>query len=176
MDISSSPENSTLPIGASITLNCTVKPRGEDFGYLNRWVKYIKWYDPQDNEVGAKCKQPSNKRAYKLKLSCPLVLKNLTVDKFGRYTCQAGNGYKKHCTRKSFEIMIRGKQTRLIIPLIKNYSTRACWISDDRWPTRLIIIWYPTSVNGIIFCTLCMKGQVLHRERAYLKVLGWSLV
>ena len=174
MHISSSPENSTLPIGASITLNCTAQPTARDIGYRDRWVKYIEWYDPQDNKVVAKCEQPSEKR--KKSLSCPLVLKNLSVDKFGRYTCQAGNAYVKHCTSKSFEIMIRGKQTRLIIPLINNYSTRACWISDDRWPTRLIIIWYPTSVNGIIFCTLYMKEQVLHRERAYLKVLGWSLV
>ena len=113
MYIFSSPENSRLPIGASITLNCTAESRTEDAGYLDRWVKYIKWYDPQDNEVGAKCKQPSNKRVYKLKLSCPLVLKNLTVDKIGRYTCQAGNGYIKHCTRKSFEILIQGKKPGL---------------------------------------------------------------
>ena len=174
MDISSRPENSTLPIGASITLICTAEPRGQDEIYLDRYVKYIEWYDPQDNKVVAKCEQPSEKG--KKLFSCPLVLKNLAVDKFGRYTCQAGNGYKKHCSRKSFEILIQGKKTRLIIPLVNNYSTRACWISDDRWPTRLIIIWYPTSVNGIIFCTLWMKGQVLHQERAYLKVLGWSLV
>ena len=105
VDISSSPENSTLPIGASITLNCTAQPRAIDIGYKDRWVKYIEWYDLQGNEVGSKCQQPSKKR----KLSCPLVLKNLTVDKFGRYNCQAGNGYIKHCTRKSFEIVIQGK-------------------------------------------------------------------
>ena len=105
VDISSRPENSTLPIGASITLNCTAQPRAKDIGYKDRWVKYIEWYDLQGNEVGSKCQQPSNKR----KLSCPLVLKNLTVDKFGRYNCQAGNGYIKHCTRKSFEIVIQGK-------------------------------------------------------------------
>ena len=138
VDISSSPENSTLPIGASITLNCTAEPRIEDATYLDRYVDYIEWYDPQDNKVVAKCEQPSEKGIKRL--SCPLVLKNLAVDKFGRYTCQAGNGYVKHCTRKSFEIVIQGKQTRLIISLINNYSTRACWISDDRWPTRLIII------------------------------------
>ena len=75
--------------------------------YLDRYVEYIEWYDPQDNKVVAKCEQPSEK-IIKL-LSCPLVLKNLTVDKFGRYNCQAGNGYTKHCTRKSFEIVIEGK-------------------------------------------------------------------
>ena len=138
VDISSSPENSTLPIGASITLNCTAEPRKEDAIYLDRYVDYIEWYDPQDKKDVAKCKQPSKRG--KKRLSCPLALKNLTVDKFGRYTCQAGNSYIKHCTRKSFEIVIQGKQTRLIISLINNYSTRACWISDYRWPTRLIII------------------------------------
>ena len=98
----------------------------------------------------------SNRRAHKLKLSCPLVLKNLTVDKFGRYTCQAGNGYRNHCTRKSFEIVIQGKQTRLVISLINNYSTSACWICDDRRPTRPIgpswpsMIAYPKSASGTI--------------------------
>ncbi|XP_066015353.1 roundabout homolog 1-like [Pocillopora verrucosa] len=120
--IFSSPENSRLPIGASITLTCTAEPRTEDKGYLDRWVNYIEWYDPQDNEVGAKCKQTSNKRAYKFKLTCPLVLKNLTVDKIGRYTCQAGNGYIKHCTRKSFEILIQGPAPELVgVP--RNQST-----------------------------------------------------
>ena len=136
MDISSRPENSTLPIGASITLNCTAEPRRKDAVYLDRYAKYIEWYDPQDNKVVAKCEQPLKGEKIK-RLSCPLVLKNLTVDKFGRYTCQAGNGYIKHCTRKSFEVVIQGKQTRLIIPLVNNYSTRACWISDDGWPRGL---------------------------------------
>ena len=125
VDISSSPENNRLPTGVSITLTCTAEPRTIDRGYHDRWVNYIEWYDPQNKETGVKCLQPSNRRA---KLSCPLVLKNLTVDKFGRYTCQAGNNYRNHCTRKSFEIVIQGKQTRIIIPLINNYSTRACWI------------------------------------------------
>ena len=107
VDISSSPENSTLPIGASITLNCTAEPRKKDATYLDRYVDYIEWYDPQDNKVVAKCEQLSEKG--KKRFSCPLVLKNLTVDKFGRYNCQAGNGYTKHCTRKSFEIVIQGK-------------------------------------------------------------------
>ena len=136
VDISSRPENSTLPIGASITLNCTAQPRAIDIRYMDRWVEYIEWYDLQGNKVVAKCEQPL--KGEKIKhLSCPLVLKNLTVDKFGRYTCQAGNGYIKHCTRKSFEVVIQGKQTRLIIPLVNNYSTRACWISDDGWPRGL---------------------------------------
>ena len=120
VDISSSPENNRLPFGASVTLTCTAEPKTLDKGYHDRWVNYIEWYDPQNKETGAKCRQPSNIHAHKRKLSCPLVLKNLTFDKFGRYTCQAGNGYRNHCTRKSFEIVIQGKQTRLIIPLINN--------------------------------------------------------
>ena len=114
--ISSSPENNRLPTGVSITLTCTAEPRTIDRGYHDRWVNYIEWYDPQNKETGVKCLQPSNRRAHKRKLSCPLVLKNLTVDKFGRYTCQAGNNYRNHCTRKSFEIVIQGKQTKIIIP------------------------------------------------------------
>ncbi|XP_066023936.1 fibroblast growth factor receptor 4-like isoform X2 [Pocillopora verrucosa] len=112
VDISSTPENSTLPIGASINLNCTAAPRIEDEIYLDRYVEYIEWYDPQDNKVVAKCKQPPKRR--KKRLSCPLALKNLTVDKFGRYNCQAGNGYKKHCTRKSFEVVIQGLAPELV--------------------------------------------------------------
>ena len=107
--ISSSPESNSFPIGASIILTCEAKPRAEDESHLDRWVNYIRWYDPQGNEVGEKCRQPDRKRRVK-KNSCPLVLKNLTVDKLGRYTCQAGNGYSSHYTRKSFEIVIQGKQ------------------------------------------------------------------
>lgn len=137
VDISSSPENNRSPIGASITLNCTAEPRRIDSVYLDRWVDYIEWYDSQGRRVGVKCRQPSNIHAHKLKLSCPLVLKNLTVEKFGPYTCQAGNGYLKHCTRRSFEIRIQGKQTKLIIPLRKDrypvfFNAKVdaeCWVS-----------------------------------------------
>ena len=87
---------------------------------MDRWVDYIEWYDPQGRHVGAKCLQPSNIHTYKLKLSCLMVLTNLTLENFGSYTCQAGNGYAKHCTRSSFEIRIPGKQTRLIRILHKN--------------------------------------------------------
>ncbi|XP_022809401.1 tyrosine-protein kinase-like otk isoform X2 [Stylophora pistillata] len=97
--ITTSPENYNLTVGASIMLICEAEPRTIDTGYLDRWVKYIQWYDPQDREVGAKCQQPSSVYEYKRRLSCPLVLKNLTVDEFGIYTCQAGNPYKNHCTR-----------------------------------------------------------------------------
>ena len=164
MDISSSPENNRLPTGVSITLTCKAEPRTIDRGYHDRWVNYIEWYDPQNKETGVKCLQPSNRRAHKLKLSCPLVLKNLTVDKFGRYTCQAGNNYRNHCTRKSFEIVIQGKQTRIIIPLINNYSTRACWICDgsgivveSKTPLDIYVHkscqLYFVRTNGLLQCT-----------------------
>lgn len=104
VDISSSPENVSLAVGASITLTCKAEPRTIDRGYLDRWVKYIQWYNPNGTEVGAKCQQPSNIFAYKRKFSCPLVFKNLTEDEFGHYICQAGNRYNKHCTRQSFAI------------------------------------------------------------------------
>ena len=104
VDISSSPENVSLAVGASITLTCKAEPRTIDRGYLDRWVKYIQWYNPNGTEVGAKCQQPSSIFAYKRKFSCPLVFKNLTEDEFGHYICQAGNHYRKHCTRQSFTI------------------------------------------------------------------------
>lgn len=113
VNISATPENNSFPIGANITLNCKAKPRTKDEEYMDRWVKYIEWHDPRGGDVRARCEQPSNSRA---ELSCPLVLKNLTVAEFGRYICQAGNEYRRHCTRKSFELRILGK--KLIIPLI----------------------------------------------------------
>ena len=111
VDISSSPGKNSFPIGASINLTCKAEPRAEDVPHISRWVKYIRWYGPQSNEVEAQCQQPDNKKRVKI-YSCPLVLKNLTVDKFGSYTCQSGNDYSNHCTRKSFNIVIQGKQIR----------------------------------------------------------------
>lgn len=102
--ISPSPENVSLAVGASITLTCKAEPRTIDRGYIDRWVKYIQWYNPNGTEVGAKCQQPSSILSYKRKFSCPLVFKNLTEDEFGHYICQAGNHYRKHCTRQSFTI------------------------------------------------------------------------
>ncbi|CAH3103577.1 unnamed protein product [Pocillopora meandrina] len=113
VEISSSPESNIFPIGASINLTCKAEPRAQDELQLDRWVNYIRWYDPQGNEVGEKCQQPDRKKRVK-KNSCPLVLKNLTVDKFGNYTCQSGNDYPNHCTRKSFNIGIQGAAPKLI--------------------------------------------------------------
>ena len=127
VEISSSPENNSFPIGASIILTCKAEPRVKDESDLDKWVNYIRWYDPQGNEVGEKCQQPDRKNRVKKK-SCPLVLKNLTVDKFGNYTCQSGNDYQNHCTRKSFNIRIQGKQIRLSMPLMEGRHTTFCYV------------------------------------------------
>ena len=113
VNISATPENNSFPIGTNITLNCKAEPRKKDEEYIDRWVEYIEWYDPRGGGVRATCKQPSKAPAG---YTCPLVLKNLTVDESGRYICQAGNAYDRHCTRKSFELRILGE--KLIIPLI----------------------------------------------------------
>ena len=111
VDISSSPENNSFPIGASIILTCKAWPRAVDVPHISRWVKYIRWYGPQSNEVEAQCQQLDKKNRDE-EYSCQLVLTNLTVDKFGSYTCQSGNDYPNHCTMKSFNIVIQGKHIR----------------------------------------------------------------
>ena len=118
VEISSSPGNNSFPIGASINLTCKAGPRAGDDLQISKWVKYIRWYGPQSNEVEAQCQQP-DKKTRKKEYTCQLVLKNLTVDKFGNYTCQSGNDYLGHCTRKSFNIRIQGKQIRLSMPLME---------------------------------------------------------
>ena len=125
--ISSSPENNSFPIGASINLTCEAKPRAEDDSQISRWVKYIRWYGPQSNEVEAQCQQPDKKKRDPI-YRCQLVLTNLTVDKFGNYTCQSGNDYPKHCTRKSFNIRIQGKKIRLSMPLMEGRHTTFCYV------------------------------------------------
>ena len=111
VEISSSPENNSFPIGASIILTCKAWPRAEDKAQINKWVKYIRWYGPQSNEVEAQCQQLDEKNRDE-EYSCQLVLTNLTVDKFGNYTCQSGNDYPNHCRRKSFNVRIQGEQIR----------------------------------------------------------------
>ena len=39
-----------------------------------------------------------------------LMLKNLTEEQLGSYTCEAGNGYRAHCRGKSVEIRPQGMQ------------------------------------------------------------------
>ena len=38
------------------------------------------------------------------------MLKNLTEEQLGSYTCEAGNGYRAHCRGKSVEIRPQGMQ------------------------------------------------------------------
>ncbi|XP_022800177.1 muscle, skeletal receptor tyrosine-protein kinase-like [Stylophora pistillata] len=100
VNISSSPPDRTQPIGAAISLICEARSRAADKLYPRRFVKFIQWYDPNGTPIGVKCqpKQPLNK------LSCPLLLKNLTEENFGNYTCEAENDYAGYCRRKSIEI------------------------------------------------------------------------
>ena len=134
--ISPSPENVSLAVGASITLTCKAEPRTIDAGYMNRWVKYIQWYNPNGTEVGAKCQQPSSIFAYKRKFSCPLVFKNLTEDEFGHYIYQAGNHYSKHCTRQSFAIVKYFIIARLSVFFYSFFCLFVC-LRDVKHPTPL---------------------------------------
>ena len=103
--IFSSPPDHTQPIGAAINLTCEARPRDEDVLLPRRRVKYIQWYDPHGRPVGVKCQ---NSRLAK-KLKCLLILKNLIIENFGNYTCEAENNYAGYCTRKSVEIRPMGK-------------------------------------------------------------------
>ena len=157
--ISSSPENNSFPIGASINLTCEAKPRAEDDSQISRWVKYIRWYGPQSNEVEAQCQQPDKKKRDPI-YRCQLVLTNLTVDKFGNYTCQSGNDYPNHCTRKSFNIGIQGKQMRHNMPLVDGTHTTFCyekmgavhWVCCDgnNWNLKSPLRWADKQVQNIV--------------------------
>ncbi|CAH3144613.1 unnamed protein product, partial [Pocillopora meandrina] len=103
--IFSSPPDRTQPIGAAINLTCEALPRDKDVLFPRRRVKYIQWYDPHGRPVGVKCQ---NSRLAK-KLKCLLILKNLIVENFGNYTCEAENDYPGYCRRKSIEILPKGK-------------------------------------------------------------------
>ena len=107
VEISTSPPMQKLAVGTAVNLTCMAQPRSIDAGYYDRWTEYIQWYDPQGKPVGHKCVQG---RTMVLKLRCTLMLKNLTVEKLGNYTCEAGNPYPAHCRRKSVEIGPQGKQ------------------------------------------------------------------
>ena len=98
MDIFSSPPNRTLTVGADINLTCIAWPRYVDQLYPRRWTKYIQWYDPQGRSVGAKCLQGT------------LMLKRLTTEQFGNYTCEAQNDYEGYCRQKVVEIELQGRQ------------------------------------------------------------------
>ena len=44
------------------------------------------------------------------KLRCTLMLKRLTMEQFGNYTCEAQNDYEGYCRRKVVEIELQGRQ------------------------------------------------------------------
>ena len=106
IEISSTPSSRTLAIGAAVNLTCEAWPSDRDDAYDRRWTKYIQWYDAQDRPVGAKCLQSTPKV---LKLRCTLMLKKLSLEQFGNYTCEAENGYVGYCRRKTVEISLQGK-------------------------------------------------------------------
>ena len=108
--IFSSPPNRTQPIAAAINLTCEAWPKHKDVSYPRRWIKYIQWYDTHGRQIGDKC---LNTQSVK-NLKCPLILKNLTIENFGNYTCEAENDYAGYCTRKSVEILHKGNNQ--IIP------------------------------------------------------------
>ena len=107
VDIFSSPPNRTLTVGADINLTCIAWPRYVDRLYPRRWTKYIQWYDPQGRPAGAKCLQGTSKVK---KLRCTLMLKRLTMEQFGNYTCEAQNDYEGYCRQKVVEIELQGRQ------------------------------------------------------------------
>ena len=107
VEISTSPPTKKLAIGTAVNLTCLAQPRRIDAGYYDRWTEYIQWYDPKGKPVGHRCVQG---RRMVLKHRCLLMLKKLTAEQLGSYTCEAGNGYRAHCRRKSVEIRPKGRQ------------------------------------------------------------------
>lgn len=105
IDISTSPPNRTLTIGAAISLTCIARPRNGDRLFPRRQTKYIQWYDPQGKPVGARCLQGTPAVR---KLSCRLMLQRVTLEQFGNYTCEAENDYVGYCRQSTVEIKLRG--------------------------------------------------------------------
>ena len=106
-EISTSPPRQELSVGTAVNLTCMAQPRNIDGGYYDKWTEYIQWYDPQDKPAGHRCVQGIQ---IVLKHRCTLMLKNLTEEQPGSYTCEAGNGYRAHCRGKSVEIRPQGMQ------------------------------------------------------------------
>lgn len=102
--ISSSPPNHTLAIGAALNMTCIAWPRYDDKLFPRRWIKYIRWYDPQGRPTGAKCLQGTPSV---LKLHCTLMLRTITSEQFGNYTCEAENDYSGYCRQKTVEIVLQ---------------------------------------------------------------------
>ncbi|PFX12565.1 Hemicentin-1 [Stylophora pistillata] len=119
VEISTSPPTKKLAIGTAVNLTCLAQPRRIDAGYYDRWTEYIQWYDPKGKPVGHRCVQG---RRMVLKRRCLLMLKKLTAEQLGSYTCEAGNGYRAHCRRKSVQIRPQEAQTIQIVEDPKNQS------------------------------------------------------
>ncbi|XP_058970038.2 vascular endothelial growth factor receptor 2 isoform X3 [Pocillopora verrucosa] len=133
--IFTSPPNRTQPIAAAINLTCEAWPKHKDEFYPRRRVKYIQWYDTHGRQIGGKC---LNLQFVK-KLKCPLILKNLTIENFGNYTCEAQNEYAGYCTRKSVEILHKDlspidttKAPHLLFPeVVENPKNQSVFIGSN---------------------------------------------
>ncbi|CAH3104213.1 unnamed protein product [Pocillopora meandrina] len=122
MDIFSSPPNRTLRVGADINLTCIAWPRNDHQLYPRKWTKYIQWYDPQGSPVGDKCLQSTPRVK---ELHCILMLKRLTMEQFGNYTCEAQNDYPGYCTQKVVEIELQASLAPEIVEDPKNQTVDA---------------------------------------------------
>ncbi|XP_058940136.1 fibroblast growth factor receptor 3-like [Pocillopora verrucosa] len=122
LDIFSSPPNRTLRVGADINLTCIAWPRNDHQLYPRKWTKYIQWYDPQGSPVGAKCLQGTPRVK---ELHCILMLKRLTMEQFGNYTCEAQNDYEGYCTQKVVEIELQASLAPEIVEDPKNQTVDA---------------------------------------------------
>lgn len=133
--IFSSPPNRTQPIAAAINLTCEAWPKHDDVSSPRNWIKYIQWYDTQGRQIGDKC---LNTQSVK-NLKCPLILKNLTIENFGNYTCEAQNDYPGYCTRKSVEILHKDlspidttKAPHLLFPeVVENPKNQSAFIGSN---------------------------------------------
>ncbi|XP_022810507.1 uncharacterized protein LOC111347542 [Stylophora pistillata] len=122
--ISSSPPNHTLAIGAALNMTCIAWPRYDDKLFPRRWIKYIRWYDPQGRPTGAKCLQGTPSV---LKLHCTLMLRTITSEQFGNYTCEAENDYSGYCRQKTVEIVFQESEN-----IVTSYSWEAQWPDGQR--------------------------------------------
>ena len=122
MNTFSSPPNRTLIVGADINLTCIARPRYDDRLHPRRWTKYIQWFDPQGKPVGAKCLQGISKAK---KLSCISMLKRLTMEQFGNYTCEAHNHYEGYSGKKLSKSSCKVGKTYKVI------SSRSNKVIDD---------------------------------------------
>lgn len=134
--IFSSPPNRTQPIAAAINLTCEAWPKHKDVSYPRRWIKYIQWYDTHGRQIGDKCLNTQSVKS----LKCPLILKNLTIENFGNYTCEAENDYTEYCTRKSVEILHKEnssppdttKAPHLLFPeVVENPKNQSAFIGSN---------------------------------------------